>query len=63
MKKDKEKYETPETKKSQVSLENGICQSSVNPKNPNEDNGRIEEHEVNDNFNFDFSNQDWDSKN
>ncbi len=64
MKKDKnkEKYESPLTKKTTVSLENGICAASADVKNPNEDNGRIEEHQVNTDFNYDFNDQGWDPK-
>lgn len=60
MKKEKEKYESPLTKKTTVSLENGICAASADVKNPNKDNGRIEEHEINKDFNFTFDDgQDW----
>ncbi|WP_302536548.1 hypothetical protein [Phocaeicola coprophilus] len=59
--KEKEKYESPLTKKTTVSLENGICAASADVQNPNEENGRIQEHEVNPNFDFDFKdNQNWD---
>lgn len=60
--KEKEKYESPLTKKTTVSLENGICAASADVKNPNEDNGRIEEHQVNTDFNYDFNDQGWDPK-
>lgn len=60
--KEKEKYEFPLTKKTTVSLENGICAASADVKNPNEDNGRIEEHQVNTGFDYDFNNQGWDPK-
>lgn len=60
--KEKEKYESPLTKKTTVSLENGICAASADVKNPNEDNGRIEEHPVNTGFDYDFNNQGWDPK-
>lgn len=63
MKKDKnkEKYESPFTKKTQVNLESGFMNGSVNPENPNADNGRIEEHKVNDDFGFTFGHNDWDN--
>lgn len=63
MKKDKEKieYESPRTKKTQVNLESGICAGSADIQNPNENNGRIEEHKINDDFNFSFTDQDWDT--
>ena len=60
MKKEKEKYESPLTKKTTVSLENGICAASADVQNPNEDNGRIEEHQVNTGFDYGFADQDWD---
>ena len=62
MEKDKEKtkYESPVTKKAQVKLESGVCASSSKIENPNKDNGRIEEHQVNQDFNFDFKDQEWD---
>lgn len=60
--KEKEKYESPLTKKTTVSLENGICAASADVKNPNENNGKIEEHQVNTGFDYDFNNQGWDPK-
>lgn len=60
--KEKEKYESPLTKKTTVSLENGICAASADVKNPNEDNGRIEEHQVNTDFGFKFDEQQWDQQ-
>lgn len=65
MKKDKEKelYESPQTKKTTVNLESGICASSADVQNPNDaNNGQIQEHEVNTGFNYDFNDQGWDSK-
>lgn len=63
MKKDteKEKYESPLTKKTQVNLENGFMTGSANINNPDNDNGRIDAHEVNQDFNFRFDDQDWDT--
>lgn len=60
--KEKEKYEFPLTKKTTVSLENGICAASADVKNPNKDNGRIEEHQVNSDFGFKFDEQQWDQQ-
>lgn len=59
--KEKEKYESPLTKKTTVSLENGICAASADVQNPSGDNGRIEEHQVNSNFDFTFDDQEWDN--
>ena len=53
-KEQKEKYESPSTRKTQVNLESGFMQSSANA------NGQIEEHEVNTDFNFSFTDQEWD---
>ena len=60
--KEKEKYESPLTKKTTVSLENGICAASADVKNPNDDYGKIQEHEVNDAFGFNFDEQQWDQQ-
>lgn len=64
MRKDKEKatYESPQTKKTAVSLESGFMQSSSDIQNPDEDYGRIEEHQVNKSFDFDFADQGWDQQ-
>lgn len=59
--KEKEKYESPLTKKTTVSLENGICAASADVRNP-EDKGKIEEHQVNTDFDFDFADQTWDQQ-
>lgn len=56
----KKKYEAPETKKTQVELEAGICAASVIITNP-ERNGGITEHETNTDFNGDFSSDTWDT--
>lgn len=60
-KQEKAKYESPFTKKTTVILENGICAASADIKNPNDTNGKIEVHEVNTGFDYDFNNQDWDN--
>ncbi len=59
-KEQKEKYEAPQTKRTQVSLESGICAASAKIENPNQDNGRIEEHQINHDFDLEFTDQDWD---
>lgn len=63
MKKYKEKtmYESPQTRRTLVNMESGICVSSADIKNPNdENNGQIEEHQVNTDFGFSFEQQQWD---
>lgn len=64
MKKDKEraKYESPQTTETIVSLESGICAASADVQNPSGDNGQIEEHQVNTDFNYSFNDQGWDPK-
>lgn len=65
MKKNKEKatYESPQTKKTTISLESGFMQSSADIQNPNNAaNGQIEEHQVNTGFDFDFADQGWDQQ-
>lgn len=60
-KEQKEMYESPLTRKTQVNLENGFMQSSADVQNPNDAaNGQIESHEVNKDFDFDFADQTWD---
>lgn len=62
-KEQKEKYESPLTRKTQVNLENGFMQSSADVQNPdNAANGQIESHEVNTDFDFDFADQNWDQQ-
>ena len=61
MYKEKELYESPQTEMTSVKLESGICATSGDFKNPDKDYGRIEEHQVNKDFNFDFDDQDWDN--
>lgn len=59
--KEKEKYESPLTKKTTVSLENGICAASADVQNPSDNaTGQIEEHEVNSDFGFKFEENEWD---
>ena len=61
MKKTKKKvYETPFTTHVRVEMEGQLCAGSATIKNPNEDNGRIDEHEVNSNFDYTISdNAEW----
>lgn len=53
-------YESPVTCRTQVMLESGICAGSATVTNPNEDVGRIKDHEVNTDFSADFSTSSWD---
>lgn len=54
-------YESPVTRRTQVMLESGICAGSATVTNPNDDFGRINDHEVNTDFSADFSTSSWDS--
>lgn len=45
-------YESPLTVRTQVQLEKGFMKASVTVKNDNTDNGRVEEHQVNTNFDY-----------
>ena len=57
-------YEAPVTERFQVELEGTFC-ASAEVQNPNNDNGRIEAHEVNADFTegANFGNTGWDSTN
>ena len=59
--KDREKYEAPCTKRTRVGLESGVCATSIDPENPNDSNGQIEGHTVNQDFDFKFEDQTWDN--
>lgn len=45
-------YESPLTMRTQVQLEKGFMKASVTVKNDNTDNGRVEEHQVNQDFGY-----------
>ena len=58
----KEKYESPWMERTLVELEDGFCAGSAVVKNPKEDYGKINEHEVNNDFSADFGGtSDWDT--
>lgn len=53
-------YESPLTMRTQVQLEKGFMKASVTVKNDIKDNGRVEEHHVNQNFNYELdANNTW----
>ena len=54
-------YESPLTVRTQVALESGICAGSADVANPNNEYGKIDAHEVNDNFSGNFSASGWDT--
>lgn len=45
-------YESPLTMRTQVQLEKGFMKASVTVKNEDSDNGRVEEHQVNQDFGY-----------
>ena len=56
----KEKYESPWMERTLVELEDGFCAASADVKNPNDVNGKINVHEVNDEFGGTFNDK-WDN--
>lgn len=54
-------YEAPETRLFRIEMEGNFC-ASAEVENPNTDNGRIDEHEVNTGFtpSGNFSTSEWD---
>lgn len=53
-------YESPLTVRTQVQVEKGFMKASVTVKNDNTDNGRVEEHQVNKDFNYELdANNTW----
>ena len=51
-------YEAPVTELFRVELEGNFC-ASAEVENPNEEQGRIDEHGVNTDFSVDFSDEIW----
>lgn len=45
-------YESPLTVRAQVQVEKGFMKASVTVKNEDTDNGRVEEHQVNQDFGY-----------
>lgn len=53
-------YESPLTVRAQVQLEKGFMKASVTVKNEDSDNGRVKEHRVNTDFNYELdANNTW----
>ena len=57
----KKVYETPFTTHVRVEMESQLCAGSATVKNPDNANGRINEHSINDGFGGDFSGSTWDT--
>ena len=53
----KKVYETPFTTHVRVEMEGRLCAGSATVKNPNDANGRIDEHEVNTDFDYTISDE------
>lgn len=53
-------YESPSTKKTQVELEEGVCAGSATITNPDDANGKIQKHDVNTDFDYTFTDSEWD---
>lgn len=47
-------YESPLTVRAQVQVEKGFMKASVTVKNDIKDNGRVEEHQVNQDFKYEL---------
>lgn len=53
-------YESPLTVRAQVQVEKGFMKASVTVRNADEDNGRVQEHQVNTDFNYELdANNTW----
>lgn len=53
-------YESPLTMRTQVQVEKGFMKASVTVKNDDSDNGRVKEHQVNPDFNYELdANNTW----
>ena len=57
----KKVYETPFTTHVRVEMESQLCTGSSKVTNPDNANGRIDEHSINDGFGGDFSGSTWDT--
>ena len=57
----KKVYETPFTSHVRVEMESQLCAASSTVTNPDNANGRINEHSTNEGFGGDFSGSGWDT--
>ena len=57
----KKVYETPFTTHVRVEMESQLCAGSSKVTNPDNANGRINEHSINTGFGGDFSGSTWDT--
>ena len=56
----KKDYESPSLSLRRIEMESGFCNASAEVTNPDNANGRIDEHSINDDFGSDFSSK-WDT--
>ena len=61
MMKIKKDYESPSLSLRRIELESGFCGASSEVTNPDNANGRIDEHSINTDFGGDFSGGKWDT--
>ena len=52
-------YEAPVTERFQIELEGGFMSGSADVENPDKDTGRIENQEINTDFNAAFDSSNW----
>ncbi|MGM9757432.1 MAG: hypothetical protein ACI3ZM_04710 [Candidatus Cryptobacteroides sp.] len=57
----KKDYESPSLSLRRIEMESGFCSASADVTNPDNANGRIDEHSINDGFGGDFSGSEWDT--
>lgn len=53
-------YLSPRTSRSRIEVESAFCGASSEVTNPDNANGRIDEHSINNGFGGDFSESGWD---
>ena len=56
----KKDYESPSLSLRRIEMESGFCNASAQVTNPDNANGRIHEHSINEGFGGDFSESGWD---
>lgn len=57
----KKDYESPSLSLRRIEMESGFCSASAEVTNPDNANGRINEHSINAGFGGDFSESGWDT--
>ena len=54
-------YLSPRTSRSRIEVESAFCGASSNVTNPDNANGRIDEHSINNDFGGNFFDEEWDT--